>query len=114
MRLMWLAERPHGLKLTVPIATTPAQRLLRDYPDVLCDTDRTVIYTALDTINPAHLRHLIGDLQNRLVYLARQRGPIPNRPRRYHVYDSRQKIDPLPPRNRASPDEATTKPKRAS
>ena len=95
-------------------ATTPAQRLLSDHPDVLCDADRTAILTALDTINPAQLRRIIGDLQNRLVHLATQRGPVPNRPRRYHVYDSRRKLDPLPTKNRASSDEATTKPKRAS
>jgi Integrase core domain len=94
-------------------ATTPAQRLLRDHPDVVCDADRTALRTALDTVNPAKLRRVIGDLQNRLVHLANQRGPVPNRPRRYHVYDSRRKINP-PPSKRASSDEATTNPKRAS
>lgn len=95
-------------------ATTPAQRLLRDHPDVLCDADRDAIVSALHSVNPAQLRHTIADLQNRLVHLAKQRGPVPNRPRRYHVYDSRRKLDPLPPNNRASSDESTTKPKRAS
>jgi transposase InsO family protein len=94
-------------------ATTPAQRLLRDHPDVLCNADRTAILAALDTVNPAALRRTIGDLQNRLVHLAKQRGPVPNRPRRYHVYDSRRKVD-SPPTKRASSDESTTKPKRAS
>ena len=103
-----------GAKVTkrYDIATTPAQRLLRDHPDVLRDTDRDAILTALDTVNPAQLRRDIGDLQNRLVYLAKQRGPVPNRPRRYHVYDSGRKIDP--PTKRASSDESTTQPKRAS
>ena len=62
------------------IATTPADRLLRDHPDVLCDQDRAAILTALSTLNPAGLRRNIGDLQNRLGYLARQRGPVPHRP----------------------------------
>lgn len=96
------------------IATTPAQRLLRNHPEALCDADRTAICTAIDTVNPAQLRRIIGDLQNRLVYLAKQRGPVPNRPRRYHVYDSRRKIDPPPAPNRASSNESTTPPKRAS
>lgn len=95
-------------------ATTPAQRLLRDHPDVLCDADRTSIVSALDTVNPAQLRRTIGDLQNRLVHLAKQRGPVPHRPRRYHVYDSGRKLDQLPPKKRASSHESTTKPKRAS
>ena len=105
-----------GAKVTkrYDTATTPAQRLLRDHPDVLCDADRKAITTALDTVNPAQLRRTIGDLQNRLVHLAKQRGPVPNRPRRYHVYDSRRKLDPLPPKKRASSDESTTTPKRAS
>jgi transposase InsO family protein len=105
-----------GAKVTkrYDTATTPAQRLLRDHPDVLCDADRNAIVSALDTVNPAQLRRDIGDLQNRLVYLAKQRGPVPNRPRRYHVYDSGRKIDPLPPKKRASSDESTTQPKRAS
>ena len=103
-----------GAKVTkrYDTATTPAQRLLRDHPDVLCDADRNAIVSALDTVNPAQLRRDIGDLQNRLVYLAKQRGPVPNRPRRYHVYDSGRKIDP--PTKRASSDESTTQPKRAS
>jgi hypothetical protein len=95
-------------------AITPAGRLLRDHPDVLCDADRDAILAALDTVNPAQLRRTIGDLQNRLVHLAKQRGPVPNRPRRYHVYDSRRKLDQLPPKKRASSDESTTHPKRAS
>jgi hypothetical protein len=104
-----------GAKVTkrYDTATTPAQRLLRDHPDVLCAADRTAICTALDTVNPAQLRRTIGDLQNRLVHLAKQRGPVPHRPRRYHVYDSRRKLD-TPPNSRASSDEATTDPKRAS
>ena len=61
-------------------ATTPADRLLRDHPDALCPQDRAAILTALDTINPAGLRRAIGDLQNRLVYLAKQRGPSPTGP----------------------------------
>ena len=105
-----------GAKVTkrYDTATTPAQRLLRDHPEVLCDVDCGAILADLDTVNPAQLRRLIGDLQNRLVYLAKQRGPVPNRPRRHHVYDSQRKLDQLPPKKRASSDESTTKPKRAS
>ena len=66
-------------------------------PPVLCDHDRDAILTALATLNPAALRRNIGDLQNRLVYLARQRGPIPNRPKRHRIYDSRRKLDRPPP-----------------
>ncbi len=94
-------------------ATTPAQRLQRDHPEALCDADRDAITAALATVNPAGLRRNIGDLQNRLVYLARQRGPVANRPKRHHVYDSRRKLD-TPPAKRASLDESTTPPKRAS
>ena len=105
-----------GAKVTkrYDTATTAAQRLLRDHPDVLSDADREAIVSALDTVNPAQLRRTIGDLQNRLLHLAKQRGPVPNRPRRYHVYDSRRKLAPLPPKKRASSDESTTTPKRAS
>lgn len=105
-----------GAKVTkrYDTATTPAQRLLRDHPEVLCDVDRGAILADLDTVNPAQLRRLIGDLQNRLVYLAKQRGPVPNRPRRHYVYDSQRKLDQLPPKKRASSDESTTTPKRAS
>lgn len=94
-------------------ATTPADRLLRDHRDVLCNQDRDAIESALATLNPAALRRTIGDLQNRLVYLAKQRGPVPNRPKRHRVYDSRRKLDGLPPK-RASSNESTTQPKRAS
>ena len=55
---------------------------------------RSAILTALDTLNPAGLRRAIGDLQNRLVYLAKQRGPVPNRPKRHRVYDSRPQTRP--------------------
>lgn len=106
-----------GAKVTkrYDTATTPADRLLRDHPDVLCDHDRNAIVSTLATLNPAALRRNIGDLQNRLVYLARQRGPVPHRPKRHRVYDSRRKLDGLPPQpNRASSDESTTQPKRAS
>ena len=95
-------------------ATTPAQRLLRDHPDVLSTPDQAAIVSALDTVNPAHLRRTIADLQNRLVHRAKQRGPVPNRPKRHRVYDSRRKINPPPPPKRASSDESTTPPKRAS
>lgn len=104
-----------GAKVTkrYDTATTPADRLLRDHRDVLCDQDRAAIESALATLNPAALRRTIGDLQNRLVYLARQRGPVPQRPKRHRIYDSRRKLDGLPPK-RASTDESTTTPKRAS
>jgi hypothetical protein len=95
-------------------ATTPAQRLLRDHPDVLCPQDHDAICAALETVNPAQLRREIGDLQNRLVHLAKQRGPVPNRPKRYRVYESRRKTKPTLPKKRASSDESTTQPKRAS
>ena len=52
---------------------------------------RSAILTALDTLNPAGLRRAIGD---RLVYLAKQRGPVPNRPKRHRVYDSRPQTRP--------------------
>jgi hypothetical protein len=96
----WTCARSVGAKVTnrYDTATTPARRLLGDHPDVLCDADRGVLLTALDTVNPAQLRRTIGDLQNRLVHLAKQRGAVPNRPRRYHVYDSGRKLDPLPPK----------------
>lgn len=95
-------------------ATTPADRLLGDHRDVLCDADRDAIVAALSALNPAALRRNIGDLQNRLVYLARQRGPVPHRPKRHRVYDSRRKLDPPPAPKRATSDESTTQPKRAS
>lgn len=105
-----------GAKVTkrYDVASTPAQRLLRDHPDALCDADRNAILTALDAINPARLRRNIGDLQNRLVHLAKQRGPVPNRPKRQRIYESRRKITPPPPPKRAPCDESTTQPKRAS
>ena len=67
----WCGKTRVGAKVTkrYDTATTPAQRLPRDHPEVLCDTDRDAVLAALHTVNPAPLRRTIGDLQNRLVHL---------------------------------------------
>jgi hypothetical protein len=80
-------------------------------PRVLCDADRNNIVSALDNVNVARLRRTIGDLRNRLVHLAKQRGPVPNQPH-HHIYGSGRKLDQLPPNKRASADASTTQPKR--
>jgi hypothetical protein len=41
-------------------ATTPAQRLLSDHPDLLCDADRNSIGSALDTVNSAKYAAAVG------------------------------------------------------
>lgn len=38
--------------------------------------DSDAIFAALETVDPNQLRRNIGDLQSRLVHLAKQRGPV--------------------------------------
>ncbi len=88
-------------------ATTPVERLLRDHPDVLDDTDRRLLQQHLATANPAQLRRDIDLLQRNLLELARRRGTTLKAAKRNHVYLSRTKI------TRAKRDESTTPPTRA-
>lgn len=45
-------------------------------PPPMHHQDRDAIFAALETVNPDQLRRNIGDLQNRWVHLAKQRGPV--------------------------------------
>ena len=79
-------------------AKTPAQRLLQDHPDHLTNQDRAAITDAIATLNPAQLRRDIASIQNQLIHLARQRGPVPASPYKQAVYTSGRKLN----RSRAS------------
>lgn len=90
-------------------ATTPAERLLRDHPHTLSQTEHAALQTRLDTLNPVALSDHIALTQANLLELARRRGAVQRRAKRNHVYLSRNKLN-----KRASSHEATTHTKRAS
>ena len=90
-------------------ATTPAQRLLRDHPQVLDPSELTALRTRLDTVDPIELADQITMIQANLIELAKRRGQLQRRAKRNHTYLARTKLN-----KRASTDEATTPTKRAS
>lgn len=73
-------------------ATTPVARLLAHDPDPLDPTDKTLVTTTMATLDPAGLRRTIALIQSNLIMLAKRRGPVPQRPKRNHVYLARTKI----------------------
>lgn len=110
-----LTKTRDGAKVTKTYdkAATPATRLARDHPDVLTPTDAHALRHQLDVLNPAGLARRIAAVQASLLELARRRGSIQRRAKTNAVYLSKTKIKP-PQAPRASTDESTTHPKRAS
>jgi hypothetical protein len=62
-----------------------------------------VLWDPQSRMTKAHLRRIIGDLQNRLVHLAKQRSPGP---RRYHCLQRPPQTRPRTNQNRAPSDES--------
>lgn len=104
-----------GAKVTkrYDTAATPLDRLLTAFPDLLAPADHDELTTTRSTLDLFQTRIEIAALQDQLVHLAKQRGPVPNRPNQHHVYDAKTKIH-RPPRTRAQTDESTTQHTRAS
>ncbi len=92
-------------------ATTPLQRLLTTHADILDPHDRDQLRSLFVDTDVIALRHQIADLQGNLIELARRRGTVQPKARTNAVYLSRRKIHPT---KRASSDESTTRPSRAS
>lgn len=92
-------------------ATTPLNRLLKTFDDMIDPHDLTQLQTRhLDT-DIEDLKHKISDIQGNLLELARRRGHVQRRAKTTHVYLSQRKAGPP---KRASTDESTTQPRRAS
>jgi transposase InsO family protein len=110
-----IAKTRHGAKVskTYDAAATPLDRLLTSWPDLIDPHDLNRLTTLHDSIDLVTARRDVAALQDQLTYLAKRRGPVPNRPRRHHIYDSRTKLD-RPARTRASADKSTTSTTRAS
>lgn len=108
-----ISKTRHGAKITkrYDTATTPLDRLLNNYPDLLDPHDLTRLETLRHDTDLENLKHRITDLQGNLLELARRRGQIQRRAKTNHTYLSRRKMT----RNkRASSDESTNQPTRAS
>ena len=97
---------------TYDLGATPYTRLTRDHPDLLDPLDQCHLDEQLTTLNPAQLRRDIALIQANLLELARRRGPVAQRAKRNATYLNKTKI--RPPTKRATSDESTTHPKRAS
>lgn len=92
-------------------AATPWQRLQAQHPDLLDRYDRRHLESVERDTDLLALRHQIADLQANLVELARRRGLAQPRAKTNAVYLSRRKMAPA---RRASSDESTKRPSRAS
>ncbi len=90
-------------------ATSPAQRLLRDYPHHLTPTELADLEDRINACDPIKLSDHIHLIQSNLLELAKRRGIIQRRAKHNHIYLSRTKLN-----NRASSHESTTHTKRAS
>jgi transposase InsO family protein len=104
----------HGAKVTKTYdrAATPLTRLRRDHPGLLDPHDERDLTDHLHGLNPAQLRRDIDLIQANLLELARRRGIVATRRKTNATYLNKTKMKPLT--KRASPDESTTHPKRAS
>lgn len=104
----------HGAKVTKTYdrAATPLTRLRRDHPGLLDPHDERDLTDHLNRANPAQLRRDIDLIQANLLELARRRGIVATRRKTNATYLNKTKMKPLT--KRASPDESTTHPKRAS
>lgn len=107
-----ISKTRHGAKITKrhDTATTPINRLLNQYNDILDPHDLTRLEHQRRDTDLLNLKHQISDLQANLLELARRRGPVQHRAKRNHVYLSKKKM----PTPRATSDESTNQTKRAS
>lgn len=107
-----IAKTRTGAKVTKRYdpATTPLNRLLHHYPDLIDPNDQTRLETLHHDTDLVDLKHRITDVQGNLLELARRRGQVQRRAKTNHVYLSRKKTT----RKRASTDESTTQTTRAS
>lgn len=103
----------HGATVTKrhDTATTPLNRLLRTFDDMVDPHDLTRLQTLHHDTDIEDLKHRITDIQANLLELARRRGQTERRARTNHVYLSQRK---MPRPTRASSRESTTQNKRAS
>lgn len=80
---------------------------------MLSDVDQNHLQTRLSTLDVLGHRKKILAIQATLrERAARRQHRLTRRAKTHHIYSSRTKLDP--PHTRASPDESTTRPKRAS
>lgn len=92
-------------------ATTPLNRLLGHYDDMIDPHDRTQLEQLHHDTDLYGLKLAISDIQGNLLELARRRGQIQHRAKTNHVYLSRTKMGS---RKRAKTNESTTPTTRAS
>lgn len=108
-----VSKTRNGAKMTKRYdkATTPLNRLLRTFDDMIDPHDLARLQTLhLDT-DIEDLKHRITDIQANLLELARRRGQVQRRAKTNQVYLSQRKM----PRNkRATSDESTNQSRRAS
>jgi transposase InsO family protein len=104
----------NGAKVTktYDTAATPLTRLKRDHLHMLDPHDERDLAHDLSELNPAQLRRDIDLIQANLLELARRRGIIQTRRKANATYLNKTKMKT--PKTRASTDESTTHPKRAS
>jgi transposase InsO family protein len=98
-----LTKTRHGARVTKTYgpAITPLDRLLTRWPDLIDPHDLDALLTRHARLDVVAARRDVAALQDQLTWLAKRRGPTPNRPNRHHVYDSRTKLD-RPARTRAA------------
>ena len=96
---------------TYDTAQTPYQRL-QCHPDALDQADARTLAAQLEATNPAAARRHVAQLCATLLQRVR-RKTVTARTQTAHIYRSRTKINKTPAK-RASSDESTTHPKRAS
>lgn len=111
-KLQTKTRRGAKVTKTYDTAATPLTRLLRDHPGLLDPIDQRELSTLLHELNPAKLRRDMDLIQANLLELARRRGIITTRRKTNATYLNKTKMKPL--NKRATPDESTTHPKRAS
>ena len=93
-------------------ARTPLRRLLDDHAGYVTDQDRRRLLQLQQTTDPIAVREQIALIQANLLQAARRRGHVERRRKANAVYLSKTKIHPNA--KRASTDESTIQPKRAS
>ena len=92
-------------------ATTPLDRLLAAFDDMVDPHDLTRLRDLHHDTDIEDLKHRITDIQANLLELARRRGQLQRRAKTNHVYLNRRK---MPSYKRASSDESTNQTTRAS
>jgi transposase InsO family protein len=108
-----VSKTRNGAKVTKRYdkATTPLNRLLSSFDDMIDPHDLTRLQTLHRDTDIEDLKHRITDIQANLLELARRRGQVQRRAKTNHIYLSQRKI---PTKKRASSNESTNQPKRAS